>query len=272
MTGTGKESQDAPTFTFGRNWERFVEKSFSDERVEISRKHLLDFLEMPDLKGKYFLDVGCGSGIHSLAAFRSGASRIVSFDVDRHSVKTTEKLREMAGNPPHWQVLDGSVLDEAFMAALDPADIVYSWGVLHHTGKLWDAVRNAAGRIREKGIFYLALYEKTADSAYWIETKQRYNRSSRATKLGMECAYVWRTFFRGASPRQWFNSLRYIFTYKQSRGMAFWTDVRDWVGGWPYEPSTPQEVTDFVGGLGLSMRKVKTGEANIEYLIARGDG
>jgi 2-polyprenyl-6-hydroxyphenyl methylase/3-demethylubiquinone-9 3-methyltransferase len=270
MSDAGNGRQGGDAFAFGKNWERFVEKSFSDERVEISRKHLLDFLGVADLKGKYFLDVGCGSGIHSLAAFRSGAARIVSFDVDAHSVKTTRRLRELAGDPPHWQVLDGSVLDEPFVAALDPADVVYSWGVLHHTGNLWDAVRNTAGRIAPGGVFYLALYEKTAESPYWIETKRRYNRETRLGKLAIEVAYVYRTFFRGISPRQWIASLKYIATYKQSRGMAFWTDVRDWVGGWPYEPSTPQEVTDFVAGLGLSMRKVKTGEANVEYLIARG--
>ncbi|HEY3488883.1 MAG TPA: class I SAM-dependent methyltransferase [Candidatus Deferrimicrobiaceae bacterium] len=272
MTEASGGRRGADTFAFGRNWERFVEKNFSDERVEISRKHLLDFLEMPDLKGKYFLDVGCGSGIHSLAAFRSGAARIVSFDIDSFSVKTTERLRAMAGNPPHWQVLSGSVLDKAFVDGLEPADIVYSWGVLHHTGSLWEAVRNTAGRIAPGGLFYLALYEKTADSAYWIATKQKYNRSSQTTRWKMEVASVYRNYFLGRSTRQRLSALKEILTYKRNRGMAFWTDVRDWVGGWPYEPSTPQEVTEFVAGLGLSMRKVKTGEANVEYLVAREGG
>jgi 2-polyprenyl-6-hydroxyphenyl methylase/3-demethylubiquinone-9 3-methyltransferase len=273
MNMMGKEPRDAVTFSFGKNWEAFVENKFSEERVSISRKHLLDFLEVRDLQGAYFLDIGCGSGIHSLAALKSGASRIVSVDIDPHSVRTTERIRAMAGNPPKWEVLEGSILDAGFVARLDPADIVYSWGVLHHTGSLWEAMRNSAGLIRPGGVFYVALYEKTADSDHWIAVKKKYNRSSRSGKRWIEFAYVYRTFFRSRGIREIYDSLRYIMRYRQSRGMAFWTDVRDWLGGWPYEPATPREVTDFCAGpLGLRVLKVKTGEANVEYLCAKGAG
>jgi 2-polyprenyl-6-hydroxyphenyl methylase/3-demethylubiquinone-9 3-methyltransferase len=257
------------TFSFGKNWQQFIEKNFSDDRVRISQKHLLDFLDTRNLEGKYFLDIGCGSGIHSLAAFRSGASRIVSLDVDPYSVKTTEKIREMAGNPLHWEVCEGSILDPAFVSRIKPAEIVYSWGVLHHTGDLWTALRNSAGLIRPGGLFYVALYEKTADSPYWIETKKRYNRSSTVDKRRMELSYVYRTFFRTRSLSQIRESIRYIRKYRETRGMEFWTDVRDWLGGWPYEPSTQEEVTDFCTELGLSTLKVRTGEANIEYLFGK---
>ncbi|MBP2673704.1 MAG: uncharacterized protein H6Q84_544 [Deltaproteobacteria bacterium] len=258
-------------FSFGRNWDRFVREHYSDERVEISRRHLLDFLGMQDLSGKSFLDIGCGSGIHSLAALRSGASRIVSLDVDPFSMRATEWVRERAGSPPVWEVHEGSILDPKFVSRLEPADIVYSWGVLHHTGNLWDAVRNAAGRILPAGLFYIALYEKTSESAYWIEAKQRYNCASAPGKRFMELGYVYRTFLRTKSPSILLRNLRYIRGYRASRGMAFWTDVRDWLGGWPYEPATPGEVTDFCERtLGLKTVKVKTGEANVEYLFSRG--
>src|SRR5262245_28023542 len=92
-------SPESVRFGFGKNWEDYIEKHFSDERVEISRKHMLSFLGLDDLKGMYFLDIGCGSGLHSLAAFRSGAQRILSFDFDPDSVLTTKKLRDIAGNP-----------------------------------------------------------------------------------------------------------------------------------------------------------------------------
>lgn len=267
------QQRDAASFSFGKNWEEFVRRKFSEDRVAVARRHLLEFLDVPDLKGKHFLDIGCGSGIHSLAACRSGASRIVSVDVDPDSVRTTERIREMAGSPAHWEVLPGSILDAGFVARLDPAEIVYSWGVLHHTGDLWTAVRNAAGLLRPGGVFYVALYEKNADSDYWIATKKKYNRSSRLEKRRMELAYVYRTFFRTRSIRQIANSVRYIWGYRQNRGMEFWTDVRDWLGGWPYEPATPGEVTGFCTGvLELRTLKVKTGEANVEYLFGKGPG
>ena len=264
--------KDGESFSFGRNWERFVRESFSDERVEISRRHLLDFLGAPDLSGKTFLDIGCGSGIHSLAAYRSGASRVVSLDVDPFSVEATKRVREKSGSPPAWEVLEGSILDPVFVSRLAPADIVYSWGVLHHTGNLWEAVRNAAGRVLPGGLFYVALYEKTDRSAYWTDVKRRYNQASATRRRIMESDYIYRTFLRTKSPSRLMSNLRYIFGYKASRGMAFWTDIRDWLGGWPYEPATPGEVTDFCeGSLGLTTVKVKTGEANVEYLFTRGD-
>ena len=259
-------------FSFGRNWDRYVRGHFDDGRVEISRRYLMDFLGLPDLSGKSFLDIGCGSGIHSLAAHRSGASRVVSIDVDPFSVKATKQVREKAGSPPSWEVFEGSILDPPFMSRITPTDIVYSWGVLHHTGNLWEAMRQAAGRVPPGGLFYVAIYEKTPRSPYWIGVKQRYNRASALRKRFMELGYVYRTFLRTKSPALLLGNLRYIRDYRASRGMEFWTDIRDWLGGWPYEPATPAEMTGFCEKvLGLRTVKIKTGEANIEYLFSRGN-
>ncbi len=269
--GGAEGQRSTGAFSFGRNWERFVREHYSDERVEVARRHILDFLGRPDLAGRTFLDVGCGSGIHSLAAHRSGASRIVSLDVDPVSVRTTARVREMAGSPESWTVVEGSVLDKAFMATVGPADVVYSWGVLHHTGNLWEAVRNAAGAVAPGGIFYIAVYVKDATSADWTDVKRRYNRASAARRRLMEWGYLVRTFLLVRSPAALLRNLRYIAGYRKNRGMAFWSDVRDWLGGWPYEPATPEEVTGFCeGALGMKTIKVKTGEANVEYLFARG--
>lgn len=257
-------------FSFGRNWDRFVRAHYSDERVEISCRHLLNFLGVPDLAGRSFLDLGCGSGIHSLAAFRSGASRVVSIDVDPFSVRATKWVRERAGSPLAWEVQEGSILDPEFVSRLEPMDIVYSWGVLHHTGNLWGALRHAAGRVPPGGLLYIAIYEKTPESPYWIGVKQRYNRASALRKRFMELGYVYRTFLRTKSPSNLLRNLRFFRDYRASRGMAFWTDVRDWLGGWPYEPATAEEVTGFCERtLGLSTVKVANGEANIEYLLVR---
>lgn len=262
--------EDKVTFSFGKNWQQFVERNFSEERVEVSRAHILGFLELPDLRGKYFLDVGCGSGLHSLAAFRSGAGRIVGIDVDPYSVETSRKIREMSGAPPSWEVLHGSILDDTFVTGVEPADIVYSWGVLHHTGDLWKAVRNAASLLKAGGVFYIAVYEKTEKSPDWIALKKEYNRASPSRKRAMEFSYVYRHFFSDRSFRDKLDSIRYMREYRKIRGMEFWTDIRDWLGGWPYEPATPEEVTGFcTRELGLSTLKVKTGEANVEYLFRK---
>lgn len=260
-------------FAFGKNWKRFVEKHFDQQRVDISKKHLLDFLGVADLKGKTFLDIGCGSGLHSLAAFQSGAARIVSFDYDQDSVDTTRFLRKFAGDPENWTVSQGSVLDRDFMASLPEADIVYSWGVLHHTGDQWNAIRNAAGRVAPGGLFYIALY--TSDvfvdptPEFWLDIKQRYVRSGWFGKRALEFWYIWR-FMLNRNPLRIVNLIGVLLKYKEGRGMSFYTDIMDWLGGWPMEFSSIAEIKAFAANeLRFEMLKVKGGEANTEYLMAR---
>jgi len=255
------------TFSFGKNWEQFVDSKFTDERVEVSKSHILDFLGRGSLEGAYFMDVGCGSGLSSLAAYRAGATRIVSFDVDPFSVKTTQRLREREGNPSSWTVLQGSVLDGEFLATLDPADVLYSWGVLHHTGAMWEAIENAMGLMQPKGVFYVALYTTTPMSDYWIRIKQQYNQSTDFGKRLMEARYVMKFISGQLRARQ--NPARYILQYKSRRGMEFMTDVRDWLGGWPYEDATVEKVQEFFREHGWVQAKIKTGEANTEYLFAK---
>ena len=115
---------EAVRFGFGKNWADFIEARLSEEIIADSQRHLAEMLRVEDLAGKVFLDIGCGSGIHSLAALRLGASRVISFDYDADSVSTTEKVRAFAGSPANWEVRQGSVLDGGFMQTLPPADIV----------------------------------------------------------------------------------------------------------------------------------------------------
>src|SRR6185436_13088111 len=96
-------------------------------------------------------------------------------DVDPSSVAATGRVREAFSGPPHWEVLQGSVLDRSFLARLEPADVVYSWGVLHHTGRMWRALENIGRRVSPRGRLYIALYVTTPSSAYWLEVKRRYN-------------------------------------------------------------------------------------------------
>jgi SAM-dependent methyltransferase len=260
-------------FGFGANWADYVEKNFSDERVNISQRHLLGFLKLGDLRGRTFLDIGCGSGLHSLAALRANAEKVVSFDYDHDSVVTTNRLREMSGSPSNWTVLQGSVLDDAFMATLPKADIVYSWGVLHHTGHMWDAIRNAASAVSADGVYNIALYSKdvyvSPPFEYWLDVKRRYNRSGRVGKAWMEWQYAWKDSIKGCILRGK-NPMAHMREYKRSRGMSYWHDVRDWLGGYPMEFAGNNETEVFAREqLGMELIHTKAGEGNTEFLFRR---
>lgn len=267
------ETTSSLRYEFGKNWSEFIEGSFNEERLHLSRKKLLHFLKLPDLAGRTFLDLGCGSGLHSLAAWQSGAEQIVSIDFDVDSVATTQKLWEHAGRPRNWMIAQGSVLDRAFLDGLPRADIAYSWGVLHHTGAMWDAIANASSVMKEDGVFFIALYCSDVyvnpPAEYWLRVKEKYNRAGRFKRRIMEWAYAWRCTIKPAL-RSLRNPFREIFNYKQSRGMSYWTDVKDWLGGWPMEFAGIAETKRFCGEkLSLDLINIHAGEGNTEYLFRR---
>jgi SAM-dependent methyltransferase len=259
-------------YGFGKNWAEFIERNLNDEIVEDSCTHLARFLRVSTLKNLSFLDIGCGSGLHSLAAHRMGAGYIISFDYDGESVETTERVRRYAGDPLNWTVMQGSVLDRELMERLPPADIVYSWGVLHHTGEMWRAVRNAVIPMKPDGVFYMSLYSSDnyvdPPPEYWIKVKRKYNAAGPIGKRVREWQYVLRfsvlpELKAGRNPLQ-------IIRHYGSRGMNYWTDVKDWLGGYPIEFASFQETQDFgQNELGLDLVNVKTGEGCTEYLFCR---
>ncbi len=263
----------ADRYAFGKNWKEYIEKHFSQERVDISRRHMLSFLGMQNLDGMTFLDIGCGSGLHSLAALQAGAKRIVSFDYDADSVEATRILRRYTGDPERWAVMQGSILDRSFMDTLGFADIVYSWGVLHHTGDQWTAIRNAAERVGPDGLFYIALYTSDAyvdpPAEFWLDIKRRYNNAGWLGRRWLELWYIW-AFQLSSNPLNLRRLLRAAMAHKRGRGMSFYTDVKDWLGGWPMEFSSIADVKKFADkDLNFEVRNMKAGEANTEYLFAR---
>lgn len=256
-------------FGFGKNWAKFVEKHFNDEILNKSKTDLLNFLKLDDLKGKSFLDIGCGSGLSSLAAHKAGADQIYSFDYDPHSVATTRKLKKWVGDPEGWQVSQGSILDDDYCATLEQADIVYSWGVLHHTGDVWHALENTKNLLKPDGLMFIALYEydvASPSAEFWLDVKQRYNRSSWFGKRKFELWYVWR-FDMGGKVSNLPLLIKKIRT-RRERGMVFYNDLVDWLGGWPMEFVKLADMQKWSGDNNLEIINLTYGKnANTEYLL-----
>jgi SAM-dependent methyltransferase len=261
-------------YDFGKNWASFIETSFSADRRNIAKQQLLDFLKKEDLRNLSFLDIGSGSGLHSLAASDAGAARIHSFDYDEMSVQTTARLKAFAGAPPNWTVEKGDVLNPDYLKNLGLWDIVYSWGVLHHTGAMWNAIDNAAGRVAPNGLIFLALYSSNVASPsteFWLDVKKRYNLADERAKRRMELWYLWH-FGLGRNPLRLPALIKQIWQKKKQRGMSYMTDVRDWLGGWPMEYADDQEIIDVMKKKhGFALIKISTGEACTEFLFARTD-
>ena len=246
-------------FEFGQNWTRFL-TALNDDRIAEAEKSLKTLLEVPDLQDKRFLDIGSGSGLFSLAARRLGAS-VRSFDYDPKSVACTQELRRRYfPDDPSWQVEEGSALDEEYLKALEQFDIVYSWGVLHHTGAMWQALENAALMVAPEGMLFIAIYnDQGYASRLWTAIKKVYNRLPKPLKfvtLWPSFLYLWgpatlRDFTQGKP----FSSWR---AYGKHRGMSPWWDVVDWVGGYPFEVAKPEEIFNFYRAKGFSLMQMIT--------------
>jgi 2-polyprenyl-6-hydroxyphenyl methylase/3-demethylubiquinone-9 3-methyltransferase len=236
------------TFRFGQNWQDFS-RHLSDARIEVARSALVQLAG--NLEGHRFLDIGCGSGLSSLAAYRQGAT-VVSFDADPDSVACTRDVRQRyGGNSKNWCVLSGSVLDRDFIRGLAQFDVVYAWGVLHHTGDMWRAIENAATAVAENGTLVLALYRKTSLCPLWKIEKRLYSAGGPLVQIPLRTAFKV-AFIAGllATGR---NPAAYIRSYKSQRGMSWHHDVHDWLGGTPYESAEPNEVVAFLRALNFDL-------------------
>ena len=239
-------------FKFGENWRKFLEH-MSEERAQASVVSLRRMLGLESLAGLRFLDIGSGSGLFSLAAHRLGAE-VTSFDYDGDSVGCTNEMRRRyAPGSTDWKILQGSVLDADFMQALGQFDVVYSWGVLHHTGDMYGALRAAAQLVKPGGTFIFALYRKTWLCRFWRWEKQWYARAS-ARRQEIASAIFVRLFALGLLlQRRSFKS--YVGQYRSSRGMDYFHDVHDWLGGYPYESISPEETERFLNPLGFHLER-----------------
>lgn len=238
------EVEGGERFEFGANWADFL-THLSPERIEAAEQSLKRLLGSDRLDGKTFLDIGSGSGLFSLAARRLGA-RVTSFDYDPQSVACTSELkRRFFDGDPDWAIVEGSVLDEAFLESLGTFDIVYSWGVLHHSGELWKALKAAAGKVSPGGTFAFALYEKTPLCGAWRVEKRLYARAGPFGQRLIRWPYT--VAYQAAR----FASGRGIKSSNLERGMKIGHDIHDWLGGFPYESTNREEVAEHLRPLGL---------------------
>jgi 2-polyprenyl-3-methyl-5-hydroxy-6-metoxy-1,4-benzoquinol methylase len=243
-------------FTFGSNWASFL-STLDETRIDQAVKSLREMLEITRLDGKTFLDIGSGSGLFSLAARRLGAD-VTSFDFDPQSVGCALELkRRYFPNDPGWRVERGSVLDRLFLESLPAADVVYSWGVLHHTGEMWRALEHVSDRVNPGGQLFIALYNDEGwKSRVWLAVKRLYCRGPIGQWL-VKAAFV-PQFAAVAVAKSILTRTNQFAAYKRRRGMSMYHDWIDWLGGYPFEVARPEEILAFYRQKGFVLENLRT--------------
>lgn len=269
-----KEVESGERFEFGENWKKFL-LTISEDRIEEAKLSLLNKLEVDSLVGKSFLDIGSGSGLFSLAARLLGA-RVHSFDYDPQSVACTAELKNRYFQDDRdWLVEQGSVLDDIFLSRLKEYDVVYSWGVLHHTGDMWEALDNVSPLVKsEGGQLFIAIYnDQGRASKRWHKIKMLYNTlPSRLHFLVLVPSFVWLwgpSLVRDVLRCSPFCTWRLYF---RERGMNPLRDLVDWVGGYPFEVAKPEQIFDFYRAQGFTLERLLTCAGGIgcnEYVFTK---
>jgi 2-polyprenyl-6-hydroxyphenyl methylase/3-demethylubiquinone-9 3-methyltransferase len=245
-------------FSFGENWKKFL-SVLNEERIKEAENSLLEMLQTTDLKGKSFLDIGCGSGLFSLAARRLGAS-VHSFDYDEEAVACAFELKEQYfPKEVYWKIEKGSALDIDYLKSLGKFDIVYSWGVLHHTGSMWKGLENVLISVENGGKLFISIYnDQGLTSKIWRRLKRTYNKLPgpfRFLVLYPAFLRLWvPTMVKDILCAKPFHTWK---NYKSNRGMSAWHDLIDWVGGYPFEVAKPEEIICFYQKNGFTLAKSK---------------
>ncbi len=258
--------KDKITFSFGKNWQNLL-KVIDEDSFKRSRKDLERWFNgRVELKGKDVIDIGSGSGIHSFMLQSFEPAKLFSFDYDPNSVAATTSLWEKMGKPANWKVEHGSVLDKKYMDTLGKYDLVYSWGVLHHTGSMWEAIGNAAELVKPGGHFLISIYQGVKTYDYDLALKKKYNAAGYFGKKYMEWSvYIWpmmkQRWKEGKNPFGW--------NEKRMRGMDVYHDIVDWLGGLPYEVADDKQMMDFFAPKGFEMLDKDMSEACGTYLFKK---
>ena len=257
------EVAEGKRFQFGKNWSHFL-AHLTPERIQLAENSVRKFLQSDRLDGKTFLDAGSGSGLFSLAARRLGAT-VRSFDFDPQSVACTRELRRRYfPDDSGWVVEQASVLDRSYLGTLGRYDIVYSWGVLHHTGAMWQALENVKPLVADGGQLFIAIYNDQGETTdEWARIKQRYNALPRPLAflfalgiIGKHEARAVAAHARAGTIGEWLKTWT-EYDKLSTRGMSRWHDWIDWIGGYPYERASVDQIVDWFAKDGFRLTKLE---------------
>jgi hypothetical protein len=250
-------------FDFGKNWEKFSKTALNEHKVKQARDDFVGLFKDIELKNKSFIDIGFGQGLSLLTATALGAVTTgidinpLSEGILRKNAKyfpevDVSKIKIYTGS-----VLDTSLLENITHSGKNEFDVVHSWGVLHHTGNLYKSIQLTCNMVQKQGYYIIAIYNKHWSSRIWLWIKWFYNYSPVFLKkffiyFCYPVIWVAKFLVTGKNPK------------KQQRGMDFFYDIIDWVGGYPYEYASKEQIKKFVESQGFKLlreipAKVPTG-------------
>jgi 2-polyprenyl-3-methyl-5-hydroxy-6-metoxy-1,4-benzoquinol methylase len=120
-----------------------------------------DAMNLAQISGKRVLEIGCGMGLHSEMLAGAGA-KLTSIDLSPTSVKATKARLDLKRLGADVCEMDAEALD----FPSEEFDLVWSWGVIHHSSRTGRIVREIARVLRPGGQARLMVYNLEGMPAY----------------------------------------------------------------------------------------------------------
>jgi SAM-dependent methyltransferase len=235
-------------FSFGRNWLSYSTRALDQNKIVLAREAFVSLTRGIDLRRKRFLDIGFGQGISLFLAQEAGAD-VYGIDSDPICAKALAATARLFPSQPVPKIEIASILDDEFVAAQRAAggyDVVHSWGVLHHTGEMSKSFQAVAGLVKHRGFLIISIYNRHWTSPFWGAVKWGYNRLPPCAQAGVA---------RGLYPFFYLRARTLAGERMElgQRGMDLEHDIRDWLGGYPYEYASPAQVDQAFTQLGFEL-------------------
>jgi 2-polyprenyl-3-methyl-5-hydroxy-6-metoxy-1,4-benzoquinol methylase len=120
--------------------------------------HIIKFANFEKCAGLRVLEVGCGIGTAMQSFMQAGVLKYVGIDISDSSIEIAKKRRQVYGFSEKQCVLQCANIEEFNPDFENEFDLVYSFGVLHHTPNIRLAISNCRRYLRPSGTFKLMLY------------------------------------------------------------------------------------------------------------------
>ena len=147
-------------------------KEYFDEverRKYFVEPHIPSFAEFSRWKGKRVLEIGCGIGTDTINFARAGAI-VTAVDLSKESLAIAKKRAEVFGlekNISFYQA-NAEILSETIPPPQDSYDLIYSFGVIHHTPNPENAIKQIRKYMDKNTVLKIMLYNKLSWKVLWI--------------------------------------------------------------------------------------------------------
>src|ERR687895_1460107 len=160
-------------------------KEYFDEveaRKYLVEPHIPAFAEFDRWRGKRVLEVGCGIGTDSINFARAGAD-LTAVELSSESLRIAAQRADVMGVADRIRFVEANA--EELTSALDdePYDLVYSFGVIHHTPHPERALAEMRALTASGGTLRLMIYHRRSWKVFWIVAGQGHGRFWKADEL-----------------------------------------------------------------------------------------